>query len=52
MVNDDKPLVHITDAGPVIYGTPWDGKHRLSRNIAVPVKAVCILRKMKFGMAC
>ena len=45
MVNDDKPLVHVTDAGAVVYGTPWDGKHHLSRNIDVPLKAVCILTR-------
>lgn len=26
MVNDDKPLLHITDSGMTAYGTPWDGK--------------------------
>jgi len=45
MVNDDKPLIRLTDAGPVVYGTPWDGKHRLSTNIAVPLKAICILER-------
>lgn len=38
MVNDDKPLLHITDSGVTAYGTPWDGKHRLSKNIEVPLK--------------
>ena len=45
MVNDDKPLIRISDSGVVIYGTPWDGKHRLSSNIAVPLKALCILER-------
>jgi hypothetical protein len=27
------------------YGTPWDGKHRLSTNISVPLKAICILER-------
>lgn len=45
MVNDDKPLIRISDSGAVIYGTPWDGKHRLSTNIAVPLKALCILER-------
>ena len=45
MVNDDKPLIRITDSGAVICGTPWDGKHRLSTNIAVPLKALCILER-------
>ncbi len=45
MVNDDKPLLHITACGVTAYGTPWDGKHRLSTNIAVPLKGICILTR-------
>lgn len=30
MVNDDKPLVRVAHGGAIAYGTPWDGKHRLS----------------------
>jgi len=44
MVNDDKPLLHIGDT-VTAYGTPYDGKHRLSSRIAVPLKAVCILTR-------
>lgn len=43
MVNDDKPLIKITDTEVTVYGTPWDGKHRISTNTSVPLKAVCIL---------
>ena len=45
MVNDDKPLIHISNSGAIIYGTPWDGKHHLSSNIAVPLKSICILER-------
>ena len=45
MVNGDKPLIHITSEGAIVYGTPWDGKEHLSRNIACPLKAVCILTR-------
>lgn len=45
MVNDDKPLIRLTDEGAVVYGTPWDGKHRLSSNTAVPLKALCVLER-------
>ena len=45
MVNDDKPLVRVTDGGAVAYGTPWDGKHRLSSDVAVPLRAVCLLSR-------
>lgn len=42
MVNDDKPLIRVADQ-VMVYGTPWDGKHHLSNNIAVPLKAIVVL---------
>ena len=48
MVNDDKPLIRVhPDGAATVYGTPWDGKHRLSSNIAVPLRAICILEQAK-----
>ena len=43
MVNDDKPIIRLIDGKFYAYGTPWNGKHRLSTDIKVPIKAVCIL---------
>lgn len=45
MVNDDKPLIKILDHDIIVYGTPWDGKHRISTNISVPLRAICILQR-------
>ncbi len=45
MINDDKPLLKLEDTGVRVFGTPWDGKHRLSTNIAVPLKAIAILER-------
>ena len=45
MVNDDKPLLRITGEGVTAYGTPWDGKHHLSTNIAVPLRGIAILTR-------
>ena len=45
MVNDDKPLIKCTDCGIIVYGTPYNGKHRLGKNTAVPLRAVCILER-------
>ena len=45
MVNDDKPLLKITNGSVIVYGTPYNGKHRLGSNIAVPLKAICILTR-------
>ena len=45
MVNDDKPLIQIRDGRATAFGTPWDGKHHLSQNISVPLKAICIIQR-------
>jgi hypothetical protein len=45
MVNDDKPLLRITQDGVMACGTPWDGKHRLSTNTMVPLKGLVILER-------
>lgn len=45
MVNDDKPLLHVSAEQTTVYGTPWDGKHRLSNNISAPLEAICILTR-------
>ena len=45
MINDDKPLLEIKEGNVNVYGTPWDGKHRLSTNTCVPLKAICILNR-------
>lgn len=45
MVNDDKPLIRVQDGRALVFGTPWDGKHHLSRNTAVPLRALCILQR-------
>ncbi len=44
MVNDDKPFLHLNEDGSMtVYGSPWDGKHHLSTNVGLPLKAICIL---------
>lgn len=45
MINDDKPLLKISETGVLVCGTPWDGKHRLNTNCMVPLKAICILER-------
>ena len=45
MVNDDKPLVQLCSEGAVVYGTPYNGKHRLGENTSAPLKAICILER-------
>lgn len=45
MVNDDKPFLRVTPEGVTVYGSPWNGKHGRGNNIAVPLKAICLLER-------
>ncbi len=46
MINDDKPYIKVNPNGEcLVYGSPWDGKHKLSTNISVPLKAICCLNR-------
>lgn len=45
VVNDDKPLLLVTPDGVMVCGTPWDGKHRRSTNVMVPLKNLIILER-------
>lgn len=45
MVNDDKPLVRVEGGKATVFGTPWDGKHHLSENVSVALRAVCLLER-------
>ncbi len=45
MINDDKPLLQVTNRGVRVWGSPWDGKHRLSTNTSAPLKALCVLSR-------
>jgi hypothetical protein len=47
MINDDKPLLRLGADGVRVCGTPWDGKHHLSTNVEVPLRAICILTRGK-----
>lgn len=45
MINDDKPLLFVSESGVIAYGTPYNGKHGLGTNTSVPLKALCILTR-------
>ncbi len=45
MINDDKPLLRVTEAGVTAFGTPWNGKHHLGGNLSAPLKALCVLTR-------
>lgn len=44
-VNDDKPFLRLTDAGWLLCGSPWCGKHGLGTNLTVPLNGICVLQR-------
>ena len=47
MINDDKPIIRFVDGNFYVYGTPWNGKHRLDTNCRAKVKAICKISQAK-----
>ena len=45
IVNGDKPLISVENEEIRVYGTPWGGKERWQRNISVPLRGICFLRR-------
>lgn len=45
MINDDKPMIRFIDGHFYVYGTPWNGKHKLGENTRAKIKAVCKLER-------
>ena len=44
-INDDKPMLKVTDEGITIYSTPWNGKERRGNNISAPLRAILFLSR-------
>jgi hypothetical protein len=45
VINGDKPIFRFQDGRLLAYGTPWCGKENWQSNIAVPMKALCLLER-------
>lgn len=45
MINDDKPLLTITDREVTVHGTPWCGKHAIGENISAPLRSICVIER-------
>lgn len=46
-INDDKPLLYVTEKVVTVYGTPWDGKERQSNNTSAPLAGIAIIHRAK-----
>ena len=45
ILNDDKPALRLEEGVWYAYGTPWSGKHDISRNTRVPVGGIAIVER-------
>lgn len=45
ILNDDKPALRLEDGIWYAYGTPWSGKHDISRNERVPVAGIAAIER-------
>ena len=46
-INDDKPILRLIGNKFYVFGTPFDGKHRLSSNASYPLAAICKIHRGK-----
>lgn len=44
-INDDKPFLRLENGRWMVYGSPWNGKHRLGSNISAPLGGIAILKR-------
>ena len=47
ILNDDKPAIIYKDNTLYAAGTPFSGKHDISRNLLVPIGGICFLERSK-----
>lgn len=52
MINDDKPVIRFEEDVPMVHGTPWAGKESLSKKIAKPLRAICIIERANQNRIC
>lgn len=45
VINDDKPAVKIENGVVMAYGTPWSGKHDISKNVGHAVKGIAFINR-------
>ncbi len=45
IINGDKPILHITDNGVTVYGTPYAGKEGWQKNTSFKLGGICIIKR-------
>ena len=49
LINDDNPVVRITDGQAVVYGSPWSGKTPCYRNVSYPLGGIVLLSQAPYN---
>ena len=44
-INDDKPMLKVEENKITVYGTPWNGKERISGDVCAPLRAIMFLSR-------
>lgn len=52
IINDDKPAIRFCDGKFYVYGTPFSGKHDISRNTRAPLGGICFLKRAEENSIC
>lgn len=46
-ISGDRPSVKLDTDNAVVCGVPWDGKEKIYRNIQLPLKTICVIKRGK-----
>jgi len=49
LMNDDNPVVRISDGQAVVYGSPWSGKTPCYRNVSCPLGGIVLLSQAPYN---
>lgn len=49
LMNDDNPVVRVTDEGVMVYGSPWSGKTPCYRNVSAPLGGIVLLAQAPYN---
>lgn len=49
LLNDDNPVLRVTDTGVRVYGTPWSGKTPCYKKLSFPVQGIVRLAQAPFN---
>ena len=52
LMNDDNPVVRISEGRAVVYGSPWSGKTACYRNVSSPLGGIVLLKQAPYNRIC